>query len=405
MAYVRAVVLAPVLVALCACTGLPGAVALDSPTPSSLASTPPSPLPSPLAFPSPNPSGPAPLQAARLTCGSAISPIANLTLVTLRGETGVKVRDISDLSQPISLCSLNGAGTSDFRFRTATQVSYVVSDAAGAGALYLADLPSKRTSLVRSWTGGAYADWVYAWSPDGKTLSYLSSTADALTWHLLSAAGDVTLSRLAPVPGRDVSSDNDDAMTGFSADGQYVALEQTFSGTDTGVPSAAPAFQVVRLSDHKLEYSRRNGSMATWSGSGAHLYFRTVAGVESWDPKAGVQLVVPGLEWIRPWPSADGLRIVYTAADGTGNHHVGYLRLTDQPIAGNVLSFQPRTNAVFLNSTLVWYAEEASCAQTQCGIGGPPLTGRTLLHDLITGTDEPSVDVSVFDSWPHVGAA
>ena len=400
----RAAVLAPALVALCACTGLPGAIPLDSPTPPVRTSPTPSPVQPPLAFPSPSPGGQAPPPAARLTCGSPISPTANLTLVTLKGDSGVKVRDISDLSQPTSLCSLNGAGASHFRFRTATQVSYVASDATGDGALYLADLPSKHTSLVRSWTGGAFGDWVYAWSPDGKTLSYLTSTAEALTWHLLSASGDTTLSRLEPVPGRGVNPDKDDAMTGFSADGQYVALEQTFSGTDAATPSAAPAFQVVRLSDHKLVYSRRDGTMATWSGSGAHLYFRTIAGVESWDPAAGVQLVVPGLAWSHPWPSADGLRIVYTAADGTGNHHVGYLRLTDQPIAGLVLSFQARTDAVFLNSTLVWYAEEASCARTQCGPGGPPLTGRTFLYDLVTIGERPSVDVTVFDSWPHVGA-
>jgi dipeptidyl aminopeptidase/acylaminoacyl peptidase len=340
-----------------------------------------------------------------LSCGSAVSPTANLTLVTLKDDAGVKVRDISDLSNPRSLCSLNGQGANYFRFRTATEVSYIVSGTGGAGALYLADLPSKRTSLVRSWTNGAFAAWVYAWSPDGKALSYLSSTVDALTWHLLSVAGDTTVSRLEPAPGRDFNFDTDDAMTGFSADGQYVALEQTASGTDTGAPSAAPAFQVVRLSDAKLVYSQRNATMATWSGSGAHIYFRTLAGVESWDPKAGVQMVVPGLEWIHPWPSADGLRIVYTVADGTGNHLVGYLRLTDQPTTGHVLSDQPRTQAVFLNSTLVWYAEEASCAQTQCGPGGPPLTGKTFLHDLITIGERLSIVVSVFDSWPHVGAA
>jgi hypothetical protein len=401
MACVRPVVLASVLVALSACTGLPGAIPLDSPTPTILASTTPSPVPTPLAFPSPSPGGPAPPRAARLTCGSAISPTANLTLVTLKGDTGVKVRDISDLSQPISLCSLNGAGVNYFRFRTATQVSYVASDAAGDGALYLADLPSKRTSLVRSWTNGAYGDWVYAWSPDGKTLSYLSSTSDGLTWHLLSAAGDATLSRLVPVPGRDVSADSDDAMTGFSADGQYVALENTFTGSD----SAAAPFQIVRLSDHKLVYSRTDGTMATWTGSGAHLYFRTIAGVESWDPTSGVQLVVPGLAWIHPWPSADGLRIVYTVADGTGNHQVGYLRLTDPPAVGFGPFSNPGTGAVFLNSTLVWYAGEASCAQTQCGLGGPPPTGRTFLDDLIVQAERPSVDTAVFDSWPHVGAA
>ncbi|HEX3509308.1 MAG TPA: hypothetical protein VHW94_13040, partial [Candidatus Dormibacteraeota bacterium] len=134
---------------LAACS-LPGAIPLDSPTPTTPASTTPSPLPTAPAFPTAGPGGPSTPHAARLTCGSPISPTANLTLVTLKGDTGVKVRDISDVSQPTSLCSFSGAGASYFRFRTATQVSYVVSDAAGDGALYLADLPSKHTSLVRS---------------------------------------------------------------------------------------------------------------------------------------------------------------------------------------------------------------------------------------------------------------
>jgi hypothetical protein len=322
-----------------------------------------------------------------------------MALVALRGDTGVKVRDISDLSQPVSRCALNGSGATYFRFRTATQVSYIVAGTSGVSALYLADLLSKRTSLVRTWTDRAFGDWVYAWSPDGTTLSYLSSTADALIWHVLSTAGDMTLTRLGPVPGRGVSSDSDDAMTGFSADGRYVALEQTFS-TDSG---PAP-FQVVRLSDHALVYSRRDGTMATWAGAGARLFFRTLAGVESWDPTAGVQVVVPGLAWVHPWSSADGLRIVYTVPDGTGNHELGYLRLTDQPVVGIDLG-QSATAPAFLNSTLIWYAEETSCAKTQCGLGGPPLTGRSFLHDLVTRTDRTSVDLSVFDAWPRVGAA
>jgi hypothetical protein len=154
------------------------------------------------------------------------------------------------------------------------------TNAAGAGALYLIDLLSRRTSLVRTWTGEGSLYWVYAWSPDAKILSYLSSTSAGLTWHLLSAAGDTTLSPLEPVPGRGINADSDDAMTGFSADGQYVALEQTFSGMNAG---PAP-FQVIRLSDHKLVYSRKDGTMAAWAGAGARLFFRTLAGVETWDP-------------------------------------------------------------------------------------------------------------------------
>jgi hypothetical protein len=357
---------------------------------------------SPASIVSPSPGRTAPPAPMQLTCGSRIPATANLTLVTLPDRTGISVRDISDLSNPISRCLIHGTGAVYPRFKDAGHVSYIVANAAGDGALYVADLLTRRTSLVRSWRDGAFMDWVYAWSPDTKTLSYVSSDSTRVAWHLLSAAGDVTLSRFGPIGGRGVNPESDDEMTGFSADGLYVALENTFTGSD----AASPPFQIVRLSDHKMVYSRRDGTMATWSGSGAHLYFRTIAGVESWDQKAGAQNVLPGLAWIHPWASADGLRIVYTAADGSGNHQVGYLRLADQPPAGIVWMFtHPGTAAVFLNSTLVWYAEEASCAKTQCGLGGPPLTGRTFLADLVVQSERPSVDTSVFDSWPHVGAA
>jgi hypothetical protein len=400
MAYVRGSVLASMILALTACSVLPGGTGLASSTPTQVRSTP-SALASSPAFPSPGPGGPTPPAPLAVTCPYRVPRVANLVLLTLRGTTGIVVRDISDLSNPISRCVVHGTGANFLRFMDWSHISYIVTSPDGTGALYLADLLTRRSSLVRAWTDEASLYWVYAWSPDAKTLSYLSSNTEGVTWHVLSAAGDVTLSRFGPIPGRGINPDSDDAMTGFSADGQYVALEHTFSGSET----ATPPFQIVRLSDHKLVYSRKDGTMATWAGAGARLYFRTVAGVESWDPKAGVQVVVPGLAWSHPWPSADGLRIVYTAADGTGNHHVGYLRLADRPLVGNVLSFQPRAGAAFLNSTLVWYAEESPCSQVSCGFGGPPLTGRAYLHDLVTGTERASIDTAVFDSWPHVGAA
>ena len=401
MANVRAAVVALVILASSACSGLPGSTGQASSIPTAVGATP-STLPSSPAFPSPSPGGRTPPAPLAVTCPYRVPRVANLALLTLRGTAGVIVRDISDLSNPLSRCVVHGGtGANFFRFMDWSHISYIVTSADGSGALYLTDLLTRKSSLVRAWTDEASMYWLYAWSPDARTLSYVSSNSTGVEWHVLSAAGDVTLSRFGPIPGRGINPDSDDAMTGFSADGQYVALEHTFGGAGA---TAAP-FQIVRLSDHKVVYSRKDGSMAAWAGAGARLYFRTLAGVESWDPKAGVQVVVPGLAWIHPWSSADGLRIVYNAADGTGNHHVGYLRLADRPLAGNVLSFQPRTGAAFLNSTLVWYGEESACSKVACGIGGPPLTGRTFLRDLVTGTERVSIDTAIFDSWPHVGAA
>jgi hypothetical protein len=352
-------------------------------------------------FPSPSPSGPNHLPPLAATCTSKIPAGHALALVTLRSTAGVAVRDISDLSKPVTRCVISGVMGNFLRFVNTTRISYIETANNGDGAMYVADLGTGATSLIRSWSNGGSLYWIYAWSPDGTTLSYLSSDGDQVAWHLRSSAGDVTLSRLGSVPGRGVDGNNDDAMVGFSADGKYVALENTFT---TQTP-AAPRFQIVRLSDHKLVYSRTDGTMATWAGTGASLYFRTTLGVLAWNPTSGARVVVPqGFRWIRPSPSADGKRIVYEDADGAGNHFAGYLRLADNQAFR--LSQLPRTGSVFLTPTLMWYAGESVCSATvQCGLGGPPLTGRTYVRDLVTGTESASIITAVFDSWPHVVAS
>jgi len=150
-------------------------------------------------------------------------------LVILRPVQGIAVRDLTDLAHPVTRCGFSGGAY--FRFISATRVSYIVTSGSlgSPGALYMADLTTSTTSLVRAWSSGGYASWVYAWSPDGQKLTYLSSDSGGVKWHILSAAGDKTLTSLGTVPARGVSLDNDDAMVGFSEDGQYVAVEETFT--------------------------------------------------------------------------------------------------------------------------------------------------------------------------------
>jgi WD40 repeat protein len=318
----------------------------------------------------------------------------DLALVSLGNTSGIAVRDIAEISNAATVCSADG-GTL-FRFVDASHISYIVTGSNGQGALYLFDLQNNTTSLVRAWSAQAFINEVYAWSPDGKILTYLSSDPGGVTWHVRSAAGDVVLSRLGAILSRTVDPNNDDAMVGFSADGLYVSLEETF-----GSQGSAP-FQVIHLADHQLAYSRSNGTMATWSRSGARLFYRTTSGVEAWDPTNGAQLFVPGLSWIHPWPSADGLRIAYTTVNASGNHFPGYIRLDDQPVAGIQLSKLPRAGAVFLTSTIVWYAQESICGVTAlCGPSGPKLTGLAYLNNLVIGTEKATIETAFFDSWPH----
>jgi len=322
--------------------------------------------------------------------------------VTLRGSTDVVVRDISNLSKPASLCAFKACsqfcdsyGPDNMRFVTRSRLSYIVRSADGYGAMYLADLSSHTTLLIRIW--GPYEDffWIYAWSPDGNTLTYFSTTE----WRIRSAAGDFAVGLVGPSLGYGSNPNADNEMVGFSADGQYVAADQ-------GRLSGA-LFKVLRVSDRQLVYSRTDGSMATWAGIGANLYFRVSAGLEEWTPINGARLIVSGLGWTNPVASADGKRVAYLSASALGNHYARLVRLTDQPMRAVALSNQPRGGITFLKPTLVWYAGEMLCGPHQsCGCDdascGPPPTDRTYVQDLVTGIISPSIVTGVADFWPHV---
>lgn len=376
MAHMRRTALAAALFLLAACSG--------SPTPTTSTSRTGTVTPAATASPVP---------PVATVCTSQIPAGHQLALVVLAKGSPVVVRDITDIAHPITRCTISG-GTF-LRFVDATHVSYIVSDSSGRSALYVVDLSNSSDRLVRAWSNQGSLYWVYAWSPDGNTLTYLSSNGDKVAWHVLSAAGDVTLSDLGSIPARDADPNNDDAMVGFSADGKYVAIEQTFSHTAT-----EPG--IVRLSDHKLVYSRTDGTMATWASTGATLYYRTTSGVLSWDATVGSRILVPqSFRWIHPWPSADGLRIAYVDADSNGYHYPGYVQTADgQAIR---VSTRPRTGAAFLTPTLMWYAEEAICsgANAVCGLGEPKLTGKTYIYDVVARTESVSIITAFFDSWPH----
>ena len=309
------------------------------------------------------------------------------------------VRDITDILHPVTRCTFQGG--SYFRFISETRLSYVVfgsGNLGSDGALYLADLSSGTTSLVRGWTNGGLDSWAYGWSPDGRYLTYLASQANSnLEWHMLSASGDRLLSHLGSVPGRDVGPDTDDAMVGFSADGQYVAVEQTFT---QGTAGAAPPVQIDRVADGSIAYTSNTGTMGAWSGAGARFLFRTNSGVQSWSPAGGLIPVSAGTSWIRPHASSDGSRMAFSVLNAQGNHVGEVLDLATGAVHG--LSTSPRVGAAFLTASLVWYAGETICTTaTPCGLV-PATTGQTYIYDLGSDVENGSIDTAFFDSWPRV---
>ena len=356
-------------------------------------------------FPSPTPvaGAVAPVSAS---CTAPPSAGDKLVLVNLRNVAGIIVRDITDIGHPANRCKLTGG--SYFRFISATRLSYIVtasSDQGAPGALYIFDMATGATSLVRAWSYGGFGSWAYAWSPDGSHLTYIDSNSQQdMKWHLLSSAGDRLLSDLGPVPPRGVNADNDDLYVGFSADGQYVAVETTFTQGKGGATSSTAPLQVNHVSDGSPAYSNTQGAtMASWAGSGARLYFRTTAGVQSWAPGGGVVTVSNGTAWIRPHASPDGSRMAFSLLNAQGNHVAEALDLTTASGSIQQLSPSPRVGAIFATASLVWYAGETICTTaTPCGLGGPPLTGTTYIYDLGSGVEAGSIDTSFYDAWPHV---
>jgi hypothetical protein len=346
------------------------------------------------AFPSPTPVAGA-VGPVSASCTSPPSAGNKLLLVNLRNVAGIIVRDITDIGHPANRCKLSGG--SYIRFISATRLSYIVtasSDQGAAGALYIFDMATGATSLVRAWSYGGFGSWAYAWSPDGSHLTYIDSDSKQdMKWHLLSSAGDRLLADLGAVPARGANPDSDDLYVGFSADGQYVAVEQTFTPTP---------IRVHRVSDGSVAYTRTDGTMAAWAGGGARLYFRTGAGVQSWAP-SGVVAVSNGTVWIRPHASPDGSRMAFSLLNAQGNHVAEALDLTTASGSIQQLSPSPRVGAIFASASLVWYAGESICTTTTpCGLGGPPLTGTTYIYDLGSGVEAGSIDTNFYDAWPHV---
>jgi hypothetical protein len=420
MGLMRAAAFASVLLMIAACSGPSGVTGRVSPsTEPFVSNASPTPVASPPAtFPSPVAATPKTPKPVVLTCSSQVPLGATLGLVTIKGTIDILVRDITDLAKPVTRCDFTTCnqfcasyGPYFMRFVTATRISYVVESVDGDWAMYLADLVSRKTILVRDPGQDSGYIEVFAWSPDGSSLTY----AEANRWHVRSAAGDVVLGTLGNDLGYNFDPNADSRMVGFSPDGQYVAVDQSVDlGTKPlagggGYLLKGSLFKVIRLSDKKVVYSRKDGTMATWAGAGAHLYFRVSSGLAEWDPIGGARVVLPGLAWINPVPNADGTRIAYETVNTKGNHFAGQVRLTDQPMQSIPLSALPGIGVTFLNPTLVWYAGESPCSGLCPGYGetsdGPPLSGRTYVQDLVTGTVSTSAETTVVDSWPHLGTA
>jgi hypothetical protein len=315
----------------------------------------------------------------------------------MQASTIPVLADVTDPVHPLTICTFSGPWKP--QLVTQTMVSWYATQGQGTGpsAIVTLDVFSGISAVVATWQGGALLDGLYAWSPDQSLLAYVTSDANAVNVHLLSGGGDRVVSTLGSVPTRGASPTEDDAYLGFSPDGGYFALVQTFTSSGDHV-------QVRRATDGGLAYSQATGTMATWGSTGSRLYFRQVqaAVVFLWDPTGGLtQAFGEKLEWIRPRADAGDDNLAFTVRDSSGTPHVYLYGHSGR--AGGMLTIGVRSSPAFLTTTAIFIEEEAPCAPT-CGPG--PATqpnGRTFVYDIGRGVESPSSIATVLGSWPRPG--
>jgi hypothetical protein len=324
-------------------------------------------------------------------------PTAHEALLDMEGSPQTVLADVSDATHPHTICTISGASVP--QLVTQRMISWSATQTpgqAGPSMLLTMDLfAGTSPSVVASWQGGLFMDGLHAWSPDESSLAYVTSDASAVKLHLLSGGGDRVIATLGAVPGRGVNLTEDDAFVGFSADGQYFALVQTFAGS-------GQELQIRKTKDGTIAYSQATGTMAAWSYSGGDLYFREPSKtvVKVWDPKNGVsQLFALAQAWIRPNTDAGDDNVAYTVLDSGGLPHVwvyGHGGRSGGEL-GNV-----RTSPAFLNATQLFDAGASAC--TNCGPGPSyQLSGQNFIYNLGSQSETPSSIVSVLSAWPRIG--
>lgn len=396
-----------VVLLIAACSGSGNVAVHNSPSPSVLAtaSPSPSPSPSPTLAPSPSPT-PSPVPSpvtvpawAAMHASCSGGPAAQEALITVQGSNQVVLADVTDPVHPRTICTIAGGWSP--QLVTQGEVSWWATqggpDAPGPSVIATLDLFSGISAVAASWSGGRAMDGMHAWSPDQSTLVYLTSDPTAVNLHLLTGAGDRVLAAFGAVPGRGGSPTEDDSFLGFSPDGAYFALEQTFTSSGN---------QLVVWNRSGIVFSQANATMATWGSTGSKLFFRqpNASFVYVWDSSgpAGNRSPAFGQQfaWIRPRADAGDDYLVFTVRDSSGIPHV-YLYGHGGRSGGQLPN--ERSWPSFLNSATVFLIEEAACG-SNCGIG--PATqpdGKTFTYNIATQMETPSTISSVLGAWPRPG--
>ena len=343
-----------------------------------------------------------------MTATCAGTPAAQEAVVVMLGSTSPILADVTYARYPQAICAF--AGSWSPQLVTQTMVSWYATKGShgnpGDSVIAVLDPFTGASTVAATWTGGELLDGLHSWSPDRGFLAYVTSDPGAVKLHLLSAGGDRVVATMGPVTGRGVNPNDDDAFLGFSPDGAYFALVQTFTSTGDQV-------QIRRTSDGSVVYSQASGTMATWGSTGSKLYFRQPRAtvVTVWDPSRGVAQVY-GMQfpWISPRVDAGADLLAVTYRDASG---IPTVWLYQGEVSGGTITWpNARSSPVFLNTSTIFYVEEAPCG-INCGPGQTMYPdGLTFTFDVARGApvglalnpnEDPSRITKVLSTWPRPG--
>jgi hypothetical protein len=337
------------------------------------------------------------------TCSSTIPSGAQLALVSLSGSTDIVVRDLTDISHPVSRCTFKTCvqycvsfGPRDIRFVDGSHISYIANGGGGGYAIYVADLQTGNSVLVLSLQDAQGSLVAYAWAPDASALVYilqLPTTGAGMELHQLKGGHDLVLAKMPAIPAvgceqQCVGEDTWNFSLLYSLDGSNISL------TDSIVK---PVFRIWTADGTQLnKVDSEMRSWSVWSGNG--LYFEGAAGVSVW--RAGVSTtLLPGTVWIRPDASPAGGQIVYDSRDSAGWLHVYVVETSTAKIFELK---KARRGPVYLTARYVWYTGQRACvASDNCAAFPTTSDGRTYVYDLLNSTESASIITGVADTWPH----
>jgi hypothetical protein len=319
----------------------------------------------------------------------------------MQGATNPILADVSDAKNPHALCTITG-GSWQPQLVTQTMISWSATlgnpGTAGESVIAVLDIFGGTSTVAASWQGGGFLDGLHAWSPDRGFLAFVTSDASSVRLHLLSGGGDRVVATMGPVPSRGFNPNEDDSYLGFSPDGAYFALVQTFTST-------GDQLQVRRTTDGSLVFSLPKGTMATWASVGSRLYYRQPNSnvIQSWDSTAGVsQALGQQVAWLWPRAAAGDESLAFTVRDSAGMPRVwlyGHAGRSGVQLQG------VRSSPAWLSATALLYVEETACSPN-CGIGPawqPAPVPKTFTYDTGAQTETPSKITQVYGAWPRPG--